>query len=54
VNPLLQLFRIGNAVMGIVGLLMGVLIAAGVGMLDHWQPVAFAAMAVFSFIVGGN
>ena len=53
-NPLLQLFRIGNAVMGIVGLLMGVLIAAGTGILDHWQPVAFAAVAVFSFIAGGN
>jgi geranylgeranylglycerol-phosphate geranylgeranyltransferase len=54
VNPFLQLFRIGNAVMGIVGLLMGVLIAAGTGILDHWQPIAFASVAVFSFIAGGN
>lgn len=53
-NPLLQLFRIGNAAMGIVGLLMGALIAAGTGILDHWQPMAFASVAVFSFIVGGN
>ncbi|MHC1680140.1 MAG: UbiA family prenyltransferase [Methanomassiliicoccales archaeon] len=53
-NPLLQLFRIGNAVMGIVGLLMGVLIAAGTGILDHWEPVIFAAIAVFCFIAGGN
>ncbi|NLX47219.1 MAG: UbiA family prenyltransferase [Euryarchaeota archaeon] len=53
-NPLLQLFRIGNAVMGIIGLLMGVLIAVGTGILDHWYPVIFAAVAVFSFIAGGN
>lgn len=53
-NPLLQLFRIGNAVMGIVGLVMGVLIAAGTGIIDHWQSVAFAAVAVFAFIGGGN
>jgi geranylgeranylglycerol-phosphate geranylgeranyltransferase len=39
---------------GIVGLLMGVLIAAGTGILDHWQPIAFASVAVFSFIAGGN
>lgn len=54
VNALLQLFRIGNAVMGVVGLLLGVLIAAGTGILDHWEPVAWAALAVVAFIAGGN
>ncbi len=54
VNPVLQLFRIGNAVMGTVGLLIGVLIAAGTETLDHWQPVLIAAVAVFAFIGAGN
>lgn len=54
VIPLLKLFRTGNAVMGIVGLLIGVLIATGTGLLDHWEPIVWAAIAVFSFIAGGN
>ncbi|MDD1771959.1 MAG: 4-hydroxybenzoate polyprenyltransferase, partial [Methanomassiliicoccales archaeon] len=52
--PLLKLFRTGNAVMGIVGLFIGVLIATGTGMLDHWEPMVWAAIAVFAFIAGGN
>jgi geranylgeranylglycerol-phosphate geranylgeranyltransferase len=54
VNPLLQLFRAGNAVMGVVGLLIGVLIATGTDILEHWEPIAYAAIAVFAFIAGGN
>jgi len=33
---------------------MGVLIATGTGIMEHWEPVAWAAVAVFSFIAGGN
>jgi geranylgeranylglycerol-phosphate geranylgeranyltransferase len=40
--------------MGIVGLLIGVLIATGTGVFDHWEPIAYAALAVFAFIAGGN
>ncbi len=40
--------------MGVVGLLMGVLIAAGTDILEHWQPIVWAAVAVFAFIAGGN
>ena len=54
VIPLFQLFRTGNVVMGVLGLLMGVLIAAGTGILDHWMPIAWASLAVFTFIAGGN
>jgi geranylgeranylglycerol-phosphate geranylgeranyltransferase len=54
VIPLLKLFRTGNAVMGVVGLVIGVLIATGTDIFDHWQPMAWAALAVFAFIAGGN
>lgn len=40
--------------MGIVGLFIGVLIATGTGLLDHWEPMVWAAIAVFAFIAGGN
>jgi len=40
--------------MGVVGLIMGVLIATGTDIFDHWQPMAWASLAVFAFIAGGN
>jgi geranylgeranylglycerol-phosphate geranylgeranyltransferase len=40
--------------MGVIGLMMGVLIATGTDILDHWQSIAWAAVAVFAFIAGGN
>ena len=52
--PLLKLFRTGNAVMGVIGLAIGVLIATGTDIFDHWQTIAWAALAVFAFIAGGN
>ncbi|MCX6650571.1 MAG: UbiA family prenyltransferase [Methanomassiliicoccales archaeon] len=52
--PLLKLFRTGNAVMGVIGLIIGVLIATGTDILEHWQPIVWAAVAVFAFIAGGN
>jgi len=48
VIPLLKLFRTGNAVMGVIGLFIGVLIATGTDILDHWQPIAWTALAVMS------
>lgn len=53
-HVLLHLFRTGNAVMGVIGLLMGVLIATGTDILDHWEQIFWAGVAVFAFIAGGN
>ncbi len=53
-NAYLRLFRLGNAVMGCVGLLVAAFIAAGTGMVDHWFPLAVCVAVVFLFISGGN
>jgi len=54
VNKYLQLFRIGNCIMGIVGLMMGLWVAAGFDIVDHSWPILFGAGVVFFFIAAGN
>lgn len=54
VNRFAQLIRIGNCVMGVVGLLMAVLIATGPSLLDFWYEIAISSVVVFSFVSGGN
>ncbi len=53
-NRFAQLIRIGNCVMGVVGLLLAVLIATGTSLLDFWYQVLVGAVVVFSFVAGGN
>lgn len=53
-NPYLRLFRLGNAVMGCIGLLVAAFIAAGTGMLHDWFPLAVCVAVVFLFMSGGN
>lgn len=53
-NKYLQLFRLGNCVMGVLGLLLASLIAAGTAILDHLPQLALASGVVFLFIIGGN
>ncbi|QLH74509.1 MAG: UbiA family prenyltransferase [Methanomassiliicoccales archaeon] len=53
-NKVLQLFRIGNCLMGIVGLLMGVWVALGTDILEGLREIVFASAVVFFFIAGGN
>ena len=53
-NKYLQLFRTGNAIMGIVGVTVACFMAAGTDLLDHWQNLLLSAVIVFSFIAGGN
>lgn len=48
------MFRIGNCIMGIVGLLMAVWVAVGPGTADHLYPIAVGSVVVFFFIAGGN
>ncbi|MFA5313994.1 MAG: UbiA family prenyltransferase [Methanomassiliicoccales archaeon] len=53
-NRVAQLFRIGNCLMGIVGLMMGVWIALGTDLLDSYLEIISASAVVFFFIAGGN
>jgi geranylgeranylglycerol-phosphate geranylgeranyltransferase len=48
------LFRVGNCLMGIVGLLMSVLIATGTSITDYWADLVPAAIVVFFFVAAGN
>jgi geranylgeranylglycerol-phosphate geranylgeranyltransferase len=54
VNRYLQLFRIGNCMMGVVGLLMGVWVAVGFDAPDFWKEILFGSLVIFFFIAGGN
>lgn len=53
-NKYLQLFRMGNAVMGIVGVMVAAFMAAGTGIVDQWANLIISAVVVFMFICGGN
>jgi len=54
VNRYLQLFRIGNCIMGVVGLLMGVWVAVGSDAPDFWKEIFFGSLVTFFFIAAGN
>ncbi|MDD3398203.1 MAG: geranylgeranylglycerol-phosphate geranylgeranyltransferase [Candidatus Methanomethylophilaceae archaeon] len=53
-NRFLQLFRLGNCVMGIVGLLVAAFIASGTNMPDSWFQLLVASISVAGFIAAGN
>ena len=53
-NKYLRLFRFGNGLMGILGVLAGALIASGLDIVDHWLSIAIASAVVVLFIAGGN
>ena len=53
-NKYIQLFRAGNAAMGIVGVLVASFMAAGTDILSHWSDLLLSAVIVFTFIAGGN
>jgi geranylgeranylglycerol-phosphate geranylgeranyltransferase len=54
VNKYLRLFRFGNGLMGILGVIAGALIASGTDVVDHWYNVTIACAVVVLFIAGGN
>jgi geranylgeranylglycerol-phosphate geranylgeranyltransferase len=54
VNQYVQLFRLGNCIMGVVGLILGALIAVGPALLDSWIMLAIGSVVVFAFVAGGN
>lgn len=53
-NKYLQLFRLGNCIMGVIGLVLAILIAVGADIQYHLTELAFASGVVFLFIIGGN
>lgn len=53
-NKYLRLFRFGNGMMGIVGLLVSVFIAVGYGMADEWLHIIIGCVIVLAFVAGGN
>lgn len=53
-NKYLQLFRLGNAVMGVLGVIIASFMAVGTGLPDHWRNMVVSAVVVFVFIGGGN
>ena len=53
-NKYLQLFRLGNCAMGVVGLILATLIAVGADIQYHLVELAMAGGVVFLFIIGGN
>ena len=53
-NRYLRLFRLGNGVMGILGVAIGAFIAVGMDLLDYWVNLVISCFVVLSFMAGGN
>ncbi len=53
-NKYLRLFRFGNGLMGIIGLLVSVFIAAGYGITEQWFNILIGCAIVMAFVAGGN
>ena len=50
----LRLFRFGNSILGIVGVIVGAFIASGLGILEYWVSIVISCSIVFVFMAGGN
>lgn len=53
-NKYLSLFRFGNGVMGIIGVAVGALLAAGTDMVDYAAWIVLGCVIAVIFIAGGN
>lgn len=53
-NKYLRLFRFENGIMGVIGILIAIFIAAGYQMLDHLQNIILGCVVIISFVAGGN
>lgn len=53
-NKYLELFRLENGIIGIVGVAVTGWIAAGTDMLPYWGNILLACLTVVLFIAGGN
>jgi geranylgeranylglycerol-phosphate geranylgeranyltransferase len=54
VNRFLRLFRFGNGIMGILGVIIGAFIAVGFDIGDHVQNLIISCFVVLAFMAGGN
>jgi geranylgeranylglycerol-phosphate geranylgeranyltransferase len=54
VNRFLRLFRFGNGVMGILGVVIGAFIAVGFDIGGHVQNLIVSSAVVLAFMAGGN
>ncbi len=50
----LDLFRLGNGIIGIIGIAASAFVASGTGIVDHWVNVLLSCVIVVIFIAGGN
>lgn len=53
-NKYLRLFRLGNGIMGILGVIIGAFIAVGTNIGDHLVSLIISCFIVIAFIAGGN
>ena len=53
-NKYLELFRLENGIIGIVGLAVTTFIAVGTDMVGYWQYILLGCITVILFIAGGN
>lgn len=53
-NRFLRLFRFGNGIMGILGVIIGAFIAAGFDIGDHVLNLIISSAVVLAFMAGGN
>ena len=53
-NKYLELFRLENGIIGIVGVAVTAFIAVGTDMVSYWQYILFGCVTVILFIAGGN
>lgn len=53
-NRYLRLFRLGNAVIGFIGVIAGAFIAAGLDIGGHWVNILIACLIVVAVMAGGN
>jgi len=54
VNRFAQLFRLGNCIMGVVGLMLGAFVAVGTSIIDYPRQLSLASVIVFLFVAAGN
>ena len=53
-NKYLELFRLENGIIGVVGVAVTAFIAVGTDVVDYWQYVILGCLTVVLFIAGGN
>ena len=53
-NKYLELFRLENGIIGVVGVVATAFIAVGTDITDYWQYVILGCLTVILFIAGGN